>query len=95
MIDTATVRERAKVRALAAKLGATVVEENGPHTYDIMIEAPKGHHWKDSGLHELVGQCYCGPWTYSGEWADALGRMEPGIEPCNADCEWWGEDHDS
>lgn len=90
MIDAATRKVRAAVTREAQRIGATIDVRDGGRTYDVLVMAPKGMHWRD-GAHELVASCNRGPWSYAEVWQDTLERMQTGTEPCTADCEWWGE----
>lgn len=76
----------AKVKALAAALGATVEDDKIGNTHECRVEAPRGKRWKCSEIHELIDSSYR-PWKP--DYADVLDRMNYGIEDCpDADCEW-------
>lgn len=90
MIDAATKMARRKVMALAASLGATVKVQEIGRVYDVGVEAPEGHHWRE-GVHEFRSNCYVGPWSYAEVWTELLERMDGGVEPCTGECEWWSD----
>lgn len=77
----------AKVRAAAAKLGATVEDEKVGHSHSCRVEAPHGKIWAEGDVHELVDDANR-PWKP--DYADLLSRMAYGLEDCpaGADCEW-------
>lgn len=79
----------AKVKALAAKLGAKVEEDKSYSFHCCRVEAPKGYTWKCSDVHELVDETNR-PWKP--DYADMLERMQYGVARCETeDCEWCGE----
>lgn len=76
---------RQKAQALAKKLGATI-DSDGK---EVNVEAPAGHTWGNSDLHELVNS----PWglqTKGDVWREAFERMQAGVKPCQnrPNCEW-------
>jgi len=82
------------VRALAAKLGATVEDEKTGHHHCCRVEAPRGKVWAADSLHEFVDDTNR-PWKP--DYADLLARMGYGLEDCPAgpECEWCFPDEDS
>jgi hypothetical protein len=78
---------RGAVEARVLELGATLVESGVRH-YEALIEAPTGHVWRGSDLHELVIEQAEGE-PRSRVWTDAMERMALGVEPCtNGACDW-------
>lgn len=76
----------ATAKKVAAKYGATLVDDKVGNTHECRCEAPHRHIWKCSDLHELISSAYR-PWKP--DYADIIDRMEYGIEPCtDPDCEW-------
>lgn len=83
-----------KIKKLAKELGATIEDASGGTTYTYNIDAPHGYTWAaDGGLHCIVAWCYRGDKSWCDEmWADALERMQCGIEKCDEiDCEMCDE----
>lgn len=83
---------RAYALLLAAKLGATV-EENDGGWYEFNVEAPKGMAWDFDGadpLHEFVTATPSRQRPDVWFWRDIVTRMETAtLGPCQAkDCEW-------
>ena len=75
----------AKVKRLATKLNATVIDDKCYQVHECRVEAPHGFVWND-GVHEMV-DCANRPWKP--DYDDILSRMEFGIKPCplGDDCE--------
>ncbi len=76
-----------KLKALAHKLGATIVDDKIGDTHECTAEAPHGKVWScDGGLHMLVA-CAYRPWKP--DYEDLHERMEYGLEDCpDPECEW-------
>jgi len=81
------ITAKQEVLELAKALGAEVEINKTYTSFEVLVMAPKNHHW-DEGVHELVESQYNGFDTRS-LWKSALERMQEGIERCNHDCEWW------
>lgn len=91
MIDAATKRARAQTLTLAQSLNVTIEHGEEGRMYAINATAPSGHHFACDALHELASSCYKGPWSYAEYWMDIHDRIVSGVEPCNAECEFWSE----
>jgi hypothetical protein len=75
-----------KVKTLAKKVGATVVDEKIGEYHTCSVEAPAGLVWSCDQLHELIDST-TRPWKP--DYEDLLGRMSQGTELCaNPECEW-------
>jgi hypothetical protein len=88
------MKDRYKKHALglARKLGVKIEADALPN--EITVEAPAGYHWADgSGAHELVTARENEREPAESLWRDAAERMDHGLEPCCAGCEWWNESY--
>lgn len=77
----------AKLKARVAVLGGSLEDSKIGESHECRIEAPSGHVWKGTDLHELVDTAYR-PWKP--DYADLLDRIKYGVESCpfGATCEW-------
>lgn len=77
----------AKVRKLAAELGAKVEDIKIGNAHECLVEAPHGKKWKCCGIHELVDSTNQ-PWKP--DYKDVLERMNYGLEDCDEGfaCGW-------
>jgi len=81
-----------KARALARKLGATIEVRSGDGPYEVLIEAPRGHHWSPEMIHERVVSAWDGD-TPADVWDRAVEDLRELVaEPCTDECEWWDSD---
>jgi hypothetical protein len=75
-----------EARKVAAKFKATIRDGKNGNFHECAIEAPKGHVWSGSDLHELVSDAYV-PWKP--DYKDLVERMNYGVRPCDdPECEW-------
>ena len=79
--------DRQKFNALIKRHDA-IVRETGERFYALGVEAPRGHIWSGSQLHELIAEQAHGE-PRSKIYEDFVERMASGIEICaTEDCEW-------
>lgn len=89
----ASAGARRKVLALAKALDLAIDEYPG----EILVTAPKGHHFEGHDVHEFVA-CYgpesWDPWSLKRDaWADLAGRIT-GVVPCSIEerCDGFEQD---
>ena len=91
---------KADAKKLAATLSATIDESSGGPQGEILIEAPRDHHWAATGAHEMVIVWTSG--LKSEAWQEAYEIMQAGVASCYDEhgsaicagsfdgiCEWW------
>lgn len=79
---------RAKVIRTAKKLGIKLEYGGIGGSFEVTAEAPKGMHFLDDQVHELVSAQQYPSEPVSVVWADMAGRIDQGLEPCTDKCEW-------
>jgi hypothetical protein len=83
----------AKLKLVAAKVGAKVEDQKIGNCHECRVEAPHRKIWKCREVHEMVDSCYR-PWKP--DYADMIANIEFGLEDCtDPDCEWCNDSEES
>jgi hypothetical protein len=83
---------RRDLEALVAAKGCTLEIRKGGSWPEVLIMAPKGQHFTDGFIHEIVVAGNRGE-SITPLYKEAWERLfDTDIVACDADCEWWNDE---